>query len=360
MLSFNGYTNLSEARSRGEEMEEFIVAAVNGDKEPKSKYGIPSGAGKNVAKFLKSKGVKGKGNVLGASTINTSPEWASYWPGGKVPGSTKTPKTDFLIGNNKISLKSGKAAQLMSGGRNESIATFYTALKSVEGMQKKVVNRLTDMFEGLAPASVAGSELGKEIKKGKDKVVLKADKAHKELMGDLKTIFSGNQKFANAFAYEAMSGDVKFGKNSPGSCTHFLTTSFDGKKAHLAKVNDKSYVGKIAKQMKVSVRFKSASEQRASLKTKANPKGKTGRYKYWSAVGLIVDKLEEEMKPIEGQMLNEGILDKLKTIYGKVKDFIVNIFEKIMSYVSKGFAYLIDFLDLEPQVDVDPTVRTDV
>jgi hypothetical protein len=31
-----------------------------------------------------------------------------------------------------------------------------------------------------------------------------------------------------------------------------------------------------------------------------------------------------------------------------------------MAYVSKGFFFLIDFLDVEPQVDVDPTVRTDV
>ena len=65
-----------------------------------------------------------------------------------VPGSTKTPKTDFVIGKNKISLKSGSAAQLMSGGRNESIATFYTALNSVEGMQKKMIDKLTKMFEG--------------------------------------------------------------------------------------------------------------------------------------------------------------------------------------------------------------------
>ena len=43
-----------------------------------------------------------------------------------------------------------------------------------------------------------------------------------------------------------------------------------------------------------------------------------------------------------------------------LKDFIVNLFKKIMEYISKGFSNLIDFLDLEPQVDVDPTVRTDV
>ena len=52
MLSLKGHIQLNEARSRGEEMEEFIIAAVNNSKEPKSKYGIPAGAGKNVAKFL--------------------------------------------------------------------------------------------------------------------------------------------------------------------------------------------------------------------------------------------------------------------------------------------------------------------
>ena len=57
MLSLKGHNLLSEARSRGEEMEELIIAAVNGSKEPKSKYGIPAGAGKNVAKFLKAKGI---------------------------------------------------------------------------------------------------------------------------------------------------------------------------------------------------------------------------------------------------------------------------------------------------------------
>ena len=90
-------------------------------------------------------------------------------------------------------------------------------------------------MKDLAPASVAGSELGKEIKKGKDKAVMQANAAHKELMGELRAIFAKTNSFANAFAYEAMSGDVKFGRKSLGSCSHFLTTSFDGKKAALKK-----------------------------------------------------------------------------------------------------------------------------
>ena len=351
MLSFKGYQrHLNEARSRGEEMEELIVAAVNGQKEPKSKYGIPSGAGKSIAKFLKKNKITGKAGVLGADTIEVSDEWSSYWPGGSVPGSTKTPKTDFIVGKNKISLKSGKAAQLMSGGRNESIATFYTALKRVEGMQKGVVKKLSDMFEGLAPASVAAGELGKEIKKGKDKTIMKANAAHKELMGELRDIFAKNSKFANAFAYEAMSGDTKFGKKSLGACSHFLTVSFEGDTAHLKLVKDKAYVSKIAKQMKVSVRFKSSSQKLGGKKT--------GKYKYWSAVGLIIDKLDEEMRPIEGQILTEGILDKLKNIYQKVKNFAISLFTKIKEYISQGFLYLLDFLDIEPEIEGDFIVKT--
>ena len=105
-------------------------------------------------------------------------------------------------------------------------------------------------------------------------------------------------------------------------------------------------------QMKVSVRFKSSSQKVGGKKT--------GKYKYWSAVGLIVDKLEEEMKPIEGQLLHEGIMDKLKGIYNRMKDFVVKIFKDIMAYVSKGFKNLISFLDVEPVIDVKSDVKIDV
>lgn len=341
--SFKGY--IAEGRSRGEEMEEFIVAAANGEPAPQTKYDIPANAGENVIKFLKKQGVTGKGEVLGASNINVSKEWASYWPG-NVPASTKTPKTDFVIGKHRISLKSGSAAQLMSGGRNESLATFYTALKSVDGMQKDVEKRLITMFEGLAPASLAKGKLGDEIKKGKDEMVNKANAAHKELMGELTKIFDSNSQFANAFAYEAMSGETKFGPKSLGSCTHFLTTSFDGKKNKLKSVNDTAYVASIASQMKVSVRFKSSSQKIGGKKT--------GQYKYWSAVGLIVDKLEEDVNTLQGEVLTEGII---RNVFNKLKAFIKKVFAKIKQYISNSFYNLIDFLDVTPEVKVSGDVK---
>ena len=37
------------------------------------------------------------------------------------------PKTDIVVGKDRISVKTGDA-QLMSGGRSEALATFYTEL----------------------------------------------------------------------------------------------------------------------------------------------------------------------------------------------------------------------------------------
>ena len=149
MLKFKAY--ITEGRSRGEAMEDVIVSAVNGKPQGDKKFNLDAEAGIRVAKFLKQNGITGKGQVLGADQIEVTPEWSKFWDG-KVPPTTKTPKTDFMVGKAKISLKSGDAAQLMSGGRNESLATFYAALEKTKGdMDKKIADKLTSMFEGLAP-----------------------------------------------------------------------------------------------------------------------------------------------------------------------------------------------------------------
>ena len=125
--------SLTEARSRGEEMEEFIIAAINKEPQPVSKFGIEDGAGESDCKSNSAKQGKGKGMVLGADQLEVTELWSQYWLPGKVPASTKTPKTDFKIGDYKMSLKTGGAAQLMSGGRNESVATFALLLTVSSG-----------------------------------------------------------------------------------------------------------------------------------------------------------------------------------------------------------------------------------
>lgn len=353
MLGFKEYIEenyIIEARSRGEAMEEVIVNAINGSPMGDEQFGISADAGIKVAEFLKNNGIVGKGEVLGASQIEVSKEWSKFWEGGNVPAATKTPKTDFMVGNAKISLKSGDSAQLMSGGKNESLATFYTALNQTSNIELEMSKKLTSMFEGLAPASVASSDLKSVIKNQTDEIVNKANLAHKELMGELKTIFNSNTEFRNAFAYEAMSGDVKFGKNK-GSCSHFLVTTFDGNKVSLHPVNDKPYVDKIAKQMKVSVRFKTTS-----VKKKVNGKSiKTGEYRYWSAIGLIIDKMQEEIETLNNdKFLTENVvINFFKNVWNRIKSVIA----KSAEYIKQNVKNLFDFLEIAPIISFNNNIN---
>lgn len=349
MKRFNQF--ILEGRSRGEAMEEVIVSAVNGKPESDDKWEISKEAGIEVAKFLKKNRVGGKAKVLGADTIDVTSQWSQFWDG-PVPASTKTPKTDFIIGKNKISLKTGGAAQLMSGGKNEALATFYVALDKTKGtMDKKLEKKIKTMIQNLAPSSVAAGDLRSVIKEKSDDIVNKANAAHKDLMGELKTIFDENTKFRDAFAYEAMSGEVKFGGNL-GTCTHFLVTDFDGKNSKLHSVQDSAYVSKIAKQMNVSVRFKTTS-----VKKKIGGKQtKTGEYRYWSVIGLIIDKMTEDLDHMleDESLLTEGkIADFFKNVWDKMKSFLVSA----MNYIKQNIKNIFDFLDVKPVVSFNNTIR---
>jgi hypothetical protein len=347
MIRFSKFIGLQEesGRSKGEALEHAIVSAINGKEKKIS--GIPFGAGAKIAKKLS---LNGDAEVLGAGTFDVTEIWSQYWPGGKVPSSTKTPKTDIRVGPKRISIKAGDSAQLMSGGRLESIATFFAATDrlGIDAEKNAIYAKIANALEGLAGASTADSELGAEIKKGKDKVVLRANEAHKIIQKDLNQLFNSNPNFAYEFCYEAMTGEVKFGTKSPASCTHFLTSDFEGDKAHLVPISNAQYISKVAGRAKVSVRFKTTSEK----KTVGGVKSKTGRYKYWSVVGLVVDKLNEELEAHDG-VLTENVI---KTILDKVKNFLKNIINKVVNYIRKSIYNLLDFLGLEPSISFNNKV----
>ncbi len=333
MKEFKHYIT-EAARSRGEQMEHSIVTAINGKEE--AMPDITMGAGKKVADALK---LSGSASVLGADQIEVTSEWSKYWPGGKVPSSTKTPKTDIKVVKQKISLKTGSAAQLMSGGKNESVATFYAALAKGSDSKDPILKKIESAINDLAASSVAAGKLAKEIKKGEDPAVMRANAAHKILQDDIRNLFTGNKEFAYNFCFEAMAGQVKFGGND-GTCSHFLTCDFEGNDAHLIPVTNKGYVTKIASRVKPTVRFKSTSE-----KSKGK---KTGRYRYWSVVGLIVDKLNEEIAQA-GDMLTEGIVDK---IIKKVKQFALKIWNGVKNWLFESWNNIFEFLSMTPMIQL--------
>ena len=334
---------LTEAATPGVQMEHAIVSVWNGGgippiaKDPRiTKEGVDI-----IVNSLKGK-AKGKATVLGASTLEVSPNWAKYFPGGKVPGGTKTPKTDIVIGGSKISLKSGKSAQLMSSAKGESLATFYNVADklSLNDAVKKVTGKLEKIM-------TSGITLEPDIETAilSDKLVQAADKGHKEATKMLTNLFNKDINFKTEFAREAMSGEIKF-SNGIGAAQFMLAVEFDGSKVNWHSVNDGSYVSGVAKQMGVNVSFKSSSVTRGGEKT--------GERRYWSVVRLIGKKLTEELEQYKGQELNEGILSK---IYDKVKKWVLGVINRITKYISESWANLLSFMGLTPEIKVRTIIK---
>lgn len=343
MKRFREHLNLNEAaRSRGEEMEHVIIAAFEG--KSRSPVGIPISVGNKIRDSLTQIGVKGPAKSLGQENFPVTSEWAEIWAPEKVPGSTRTPKTDIVLGRDRVSVKMG-ASQLMGGGVNESLATFYAAANKIRGAKRKMLDEIETQISNLAPASVTGGPLAGEIKKGKDKVVMAANAAHKVLQTLMRETFEANPNFANYFVHEAMSGDVKFGTKSLARANKVLSVDDKGNKVNYYNIDNNSFVANVASQANVTVRFKTTSEKHGGEKT--------GRYRFWSVVALIVNKMDEEFSAFENELpyLSESkVKDILVGIYDKLKGFVSKIWEGIKSFLDRGIKYILEFLGMEPVV----------
>lgn len=334
---------ITEAEGEGALLEAVIVATWNKETPPATKT-IASDAGPKIVKYLKAQGITGaKASKLEAKGVSVTKAWAQFWAPESVPGSTKTPKTDIMIGSNRISLKMGNA-QLMSGGQNESKATFYAAAQSTGGMTKEM-QKIWSKMDELAKSSVASGQVEAQLKAGKDKMLIQANKVNKDVMEGMRDIFSTNPEFRRAFVREAMTGEVKFTKKSEAFAEYVLSTTPNGDKSSLHKAVDKSFLDKVANKTNVTVRFKSSS-----VKAKGT---KTGEYRYWTVVSLGIKKLEEEIESA-GNLLTEGILT---TIFQKVKSFMTSLFTKIWNSIKNSVKKILEFFGIEPMVDFNNEIN---
>ena len=340
------------------DMEKVIVSAAGGTPFTSKLIDNSEEIGKKIVTSLN---LSGKA-YFPKNSYPASKKWNEYFPGG-AKGSTLTPKTDFIIGNNKISLKTGDA-QLMSGGRNEATATFYVAAEKSKNQLDETVNELGRKMEGLLPSTdmrklgIKGSktDLQKAGKFAEIEILKKADDAHKAFKDDLRKLFSKNESFAQAFTYEAMTGEVKF-DGSDGTADYFLVTDYSGNaQGHKVTSMTDSYVKKIAQQVKPDVKFKATQSTESQFKSPTNPKGKTGYYTFWSAVGLGVKMIvEEEIKNTD--LLTESIFDVFKRAAKKVVGWFKSFFKKIKKIIGKSWESLIKFMGLTPQVDFKNNVK---
>ena len=339
------------------EMETSIVNAANGDKHTSSL--VKEKAAKNIIKFLNSKGVKGKGQMPASIYPTNFAKWDKYFPNSKVPGSTKTPKTDIIIGNTKISLKTGPA-QLTSGGKNEASALFYNAIERAGKKPNDLISSIRDNISQLAPSTVTSEKgnVAQVLKSEKDKILVKANKLNQKLKQQIRELFSTGGAVSTYFTEEAMSGSIKF-NNNLATATHILVTNFEGNNNSLHRTNDLKYVSKIASQVNPQVRFKSTSVKSDGVKT--------GYYRYWGVVSLITEEIEHDTNLLieelnRENLLQEGIFDTItqkgKEVYDRITNFlknikekIINLFNKAIEYIKEGWKNVLEFFDLDLDVD---------
>jgi hypothetical protein len=252
----------------------------------------------------------------GKLTSPLTPFWSSY--GAK----NQTSKADVILGDARVSVKAGPS-QLMSGAKEETKATFYAALKKCpELINSKEVKEILKSIEGFAKSGRTQGKIAPALKAGKDRALLAANAANKKAMSQLQNLFETNEKFAVEFAKEAMSGEMKFGKQSLAYAEYILAvdSSYDNPVLH--KTTDAKYAKKVAGQMKLEVRFKTGS---------IKSKGSEGQYGYFTVLGLHSDPTKLEKKPVK-----EGIFDNIKSFFSNIWGKITSSITSLVNFFSGG------------------------
>lgn len=334
-----GKTKISTEDLESAQLSSDEVAEVNGNKQMKN-------SGKKIAKtILKQANIRNPNKVNPVHAGRNPYPLTQFWK--EHGGSNNTPKCDFVLQNGsnfKISLKMGPG-QLMSGGKGESLATFYAALDmSQRARQTKKMKQLEDLIQQFVERSLTKTPgTVKDLLNKKDKTISAADKLHKKAQSLLQEVFNDDEEFKIAFVKEAMGGKYKFGPESLAAATHVLVATQDGNVDGFNLIDKDEYAKKVADQIRLFVRFKSQSQK---IKGK-----KTGHYNYWSVINLIAgegedkEQVENFIKNNNLGVLEEGFFDNVINLIKKVVQYIKNIFDK-------GWQAILEFFDLGVE-DID-------
>lgn len=320
--------------SSGEDMEVGIVSYWEEGKIPTSLNSkISEESVSAIVSKMKKIGISGDAKKIGSVLVPVSTKWKEYG----YDRNTSVPKTDIIIGNDKISLKTGQTAQLMSGGKDETVATFYAAIES-SGVDMVLYNNVINKVKKFKHGAVDDVErvgLGKLRKLGQlPPEVEEVYQIIDEISEDIENTINTNDKFSKAFAYEAMTGKIKFG-NSIGTAEYMLSVDWSGNTVKYHKCSDESYISYIANQMKPNV----------SLKTSLSGT----RRNYTVALRLEVGKLLK----VPENTTNESIISD---IWKQIKDKIVTFYQFIIGSLKKEIRYFINVMGFEPDIIVNSEV----
>ena len=370
------------------EMEYVLVDAAGGDSGKKGypklepyaqkKFDSALDLGKHIVKGI---GLTNKGGFMAATGTITSKKWSDGTP--QWTGGNRTPKTDIVLGDKKVSLKKG-SSQLMSGGPDESMSTFRAAVENTSSfdltnLAKEVEDGITNLLPSTVGDFMGGVDLQKKggtvykntkQKKGKlgdvaagsfskDKVLSAADQHNLALKKKFAQLFANNIEFKKNFVYEAMTGAVKFDRGA-AAADWFLVVDFDGSyEMNEVKSADDPYVSYVLDKVKPDVKFKTTAVKKTIDGVKDQ---KTGHYRFWSVVGLgykaAVKNLNNAYEDYEnGTLLQEGFFDRVGKIFKKFTQFLSRVFSKMKEYITASVNNMAEFLGVEPVIKFKNRVK---
>ncbi len=362
----NGFSTVSGSNPKGEDWESIIAVAVNkeqGDKwnqgaewkRAQKFWGDWEKQGTKLGKeFIKKVGVK-KLEQLGASTLPISKEWK---------GTNKTPKTDLIDGNKRISLKKAGGSQLLSAGKMEAISTVEAAMRmySIDPNGKKKVESLLDNLENKMIKLQSDDTITKLNKMRDQKNLSPADKKKiaeldqgqlfaKDLTTEMENLFNSEQLMKEFFCWEAATGENKFGKDSLGVANQVVTFKETGTITDILELNSPSQAGKVlAKGNNFYVSFKSSSGSPPYLALRSKKVRLTSSYQPTFAdiikeecakerIGMQVLHESKVEQLDEFQMFNK-LVSKAKNVATSIKNQAKRVLDAIMKRLKMAFDWI--------------------
>lgn len=358
--SYFTHLKSGKAMPSGEDWESLIIVAFNEtydgyewDRAEKFWADYGDDARKIADSFKKE--IKSKSlSQLGASTAPLNSDWG---------GSNKTPKTDILgDSDERISLKKAGGSQLMSGGQEETLATFDAAMKMVGENKPKILDSFLNTLEdkmgrmsqkGTISALEKLRDSGETLTKSQETAIaemeqlqLNAQEVNKDMSSVFKDIY-----FKSCFCFEAATGTNKFADKNAIANELIEFNPGNGKiTAHLPmkKIEDAK---PLAQSNSFYVSFKTGgggSKPYLALRTKKMSKKQMLGEEVESFRDIVVEEFSKSdygmsmLNEANEQQLNEfQIFNKLskglKNVSSKVKSQAKKILDAILKRIKQAF-----------------------
>ena len=361
----NGFSTSKSGKPSGAQWEALIAIAVNKIKNKKWNSGPEwDDVGKFWGEYETQSMKLGKDFIdklgvtelkqLGGSTANTNPEWK---------GSDKTPKTDIIGKDKKISLKKASGSQLMSAGQDEAISTFEAAMSmySMDSKGKQKINSIIQTIqEDMGRMSTRGTigsieslrDSGNKLSPEDESKIREMEGLQlnaKSVTNELNNVFA-DETFKSYFCWEAATGEVKF-KPSPDAIANVVVKFNEtGSIKDYLVLDSPQNAGKtLAKGNNFFVSFKTGaanSKPYLALRSKNVSQIKKNIKEQVTLKQIIIEELQKEgMLNEDFQQLDEfamwnKIKAKTKDLTSKVVNRVKRIYDSVMKRISEAFNYI--------------------